>query len=202
MPSQHTGLKQGYIKDNVGYIPLTRNQWALCDAHWFHILSPHNWCAWYSHGHWYAARFLYLSNGHRAWQAMHRVVTGVTDPAIEVDHIDRKNTLNNCESNLRIATHGQNQQNRGLDKNNSSGYKGVYWAKRAGKWRALIAVNGKRICLGSFNTAVEAAAVWNWAARTFHGPFAYQNDLSKVSKVTVAQLHQSKAQIAQQGIGK
>jgi hypothetical protein len=35
-------VRQGYIKDGIGYIPLTQGKWALCDAHNFHWLSQRN----------------------------------------------------------------------------------------------------------------------------------------------------------------
>jgi hypothetical protein len=178
-------LRQGYIKDGIGYIPLTQDKWALCDAHWYPILSQHNWYAQLdANGRWYAGRKIRLSNGKQAAQAMHRVIMGVTDPEIEVDHIRREDTLDNRESNLRL-TANQNQQNAGLRSDSTSGFKGASWNEYVGKWKAQIQADNKKIHLGYFDTAVEAAAVFNFAAKHLHGEFAYQNDLSKV---TVADL--------------
>lgn len=52
----------------------------------------------------------------------------------------------------------ENKRNK-LQKNNSSGYTGVYYEKAKGyknKWLATIGVNGKRVRLGHFHTEQEA----------------------------------------------
>ncbi|WP_308748361.1 AP2 domain-containing protein [uncultured Anaerococcus sp.] len=43
-----------------------------------------------------------------------------------------------------------------VKKNNTSGYTGVSYDKRSGKYRAYLTLNGKQISLGSYNTAEEA----------------------------------------------
>jgi hypothetical protein len=174
-------LRQGYIDDaGVGHILLSKGKWALCDAHWFHILSQHNWSAYCSsHGRWYARRAeRKLTGKQQPHIIMQRVIMGVTDdPNVEVDHKDRENTLDNREANLRV-TANQNQQNVGLRKDNTSGFKGV--TKHHNKWRARIRVNWELLHLGYFKTPTEAAAVWNFAAKRLHGEFAVLNDLSQV----------------------
>ena len=58
----------------------------------------------------------------------------------QVDHIDR-NGLNNCRSNLREGSGRVNAQNKGKQKNNTSGHTGVEWHKpvgnRKGRWKAV-----------------------------------------------------------------
>ena len=162
-------------------IPLTQGKVAIVDEHNYAWLNQFKWYAENHNGRWYAARKVRLSNGKWFTQYMHREIMGVTDPAVEIDHIalGSESGLDNRESNIRIATPSQNACNAGLRKHNTSGFKGVMWHKRAGKWSARIAANKKSIWLGLFNTAIEAAAIWNWAARRLHGVFAYQNDLSQ-----------------------
>lgn len=82
-------------------------------------------------------------------QSLHRFILGVTDPSIEVDHKDGDG-LNCQRRNLRCATRPQNQQNRGANRNNTSGHKGVTWDKRRGKWVAQIRHNYKHLFLGYF----------------------------------------------------
>ena len=48
------------------------------------------------------------------------------------------NGLNNCRSNLRVATQQENQHNRDKYKNNTSGHKGVRWHEQAQKWATQI----------------------------------------------------------------
>jgi hypothetical protein len=94
----------------------------------------------------------------------------------QVDHIDR-NPLNNQKSNLRICTLHQNRLNRGRQKDNSSGYKGVYWKPKVKKWQAGIGFNKKYIYLGLFNTPKDAAEAYNAAAIKYHGEFAALNPI-------------------------
>ena len=66
-----------------------------------------------------------------------------------VDHIDN-NKHNNNLINLRFATPSQNQHNKSIGKNNTSGTKGVSWNNKSNKWTAQIKINGKQIHLGYF----------------------------------------------------
>lgn len=74
---------------------------------------------------------------------------------LEIDHIDG-NKLNNQKTNLRIVSKSENQLNRvHLNKNNSSGIRGVSfnkWGKKNKRWMARF----KQIYLGSFLTKEEA----------------------------------------------
>lgn len=87
--------------------------------------------------------------------ALHRIILGLTDRNLCVDHIFH-DTLDNRKSHLRIVTYSENQQNTRMNKNNTSGIKGVTWHKRDKRWKARIKVNQKYINLGSFNTKEEA----------------------------------------------
>lgn len=51
----------------------------------------------------------------------------------------------------------QNRGNKRLNKNNTSGVRGVYLNKKTGSWYASIYTSGKQIHLGTFNSFVEAA---------------------------------------------
>lgn len=89
---------------------------------------------------------------------IHRVILGITDPNILVDHINM-NRLDNRKSNLRLANKAENSMNRVTPKNNTCGFRGVNFDKRRNKFRAYIKVDGKQIFLGyylDFNGAKEA----------------------------------------------
>lgn len=73
-----------------------------------------------------------------------------------IDHINRQRHDNRL-ANLRAVTRAQNQQNRGVNKNSTSGVNGVCWDQRTSKWKAHIMLNGRTICLGRHSTIGEAA---------------------------------------------
>lgn len=108
-----------------------------------------------------------------AWIYMH----GEIPPGFEIDHIDGDG-LNNRSSNLRLATSSQQKRNRGVQSNNQSGLKGVFWHKSRGRWRSQIVVgrgeNGKPIYrfLGYFDAAEDAAAAYREAEVKHFGEFA------------------------------
>lgn len=65
------------------------------------------------------------------------------------------NKDNNAITNLRIATKTENQGNRGIQKNNTSGVKGVTWHSKAKKWQ--VRVSRKHVGLyEDMNSAINA----------------------------------------------
>ena len=113
------------------------------------------------------------NNVHVAARA-HRIIMGITDPKIQVDHING-NKLDNRKENLRLATNQQNNYNVGPQKNNKSGYKGVSWKKDKNKWEAKIRNNNKLKFLGYFDDLVEAGRAYDRAALELFGEFAWTN---------------------------
>ena len=55
-----------------------------------------------------------------------------------------------------------------LNKNNSSGIRGVHWRKKDKKWRAQIRINNKKVYLGDFKNKIDAAKAYNKAAFEYH----------------------------------
>lgn len=114
--------------------------------------------------------------GQQKVQWMHRVILSrilgreLTRHEV-VDHIDGDG-LNNRRSNLRLATQMQNASNRKLNKNNTSGYKGVSWDTKTDKWVAQIMTNQKQNRLGYFDNPEDAYKAYCAAALELHGEFA------------------------------
>lgn len=102
---------------------------------------------------------------------MHRLIMGVTDPRIKIDHING-NGLDNRRTNLRLCTQEQNMRNRGKMRRNTSGYKGVFWSKTRGNWTASIRVFGKLKYLGAFATPQEADEAYKIASRKYFKEFS------------------------------
>lgn len=78
-------------------------------------------------------------------------------PSDQIDHINGVKTDNRI-ANLRVVTNQENNRNRPMRRDNSSGVTGVCWHKGINKWCANVRVDGKLKNLGSFNTIEEAAA--------------------------------------------
>lgn len=87
-------------------------------------------------------------------ESLHRRINQ-TPRGLDTDHIDR-NPLNNCCTNLRTVTRTENLRNRSVQKNSSSGVRGVFWHSRDKYWTASIRVNRKLKWLGRFETKEEA----------------------------------------------
>lgn len=92
----------------------------------------------------------------------------------EVDHINM-NRSDNRRCNLRLCTRSQNMANKKLQKNSTSGYKGVSWAKKKKKWTAYIKEKGTQKGLGQFDTPIAAAIAYDKEARKRFGEFARTN---------------------------
>src|SRR6266849_5084013 len=150
-------------------IALTRGQNALVDTSDYEWLTQWNWTA-HPRGP-YASNGFYAKRGMKGGKTvtMHQMICGKY-----YDHRNR-NGLDNRRSNLRKATPSQQAWNLSPNRNNTSGFKGVYWNNQRGKWMALIYVHWKRIYLGLFTSKKMAAKARDRAARKYHGRFATFN---------------------------
>ena len=87
-----------------------------------------------------------------AWE----MTTGPIPEGMDVDHRCGNHACVN-PAHLRIATRSQNGQHRTVtNKNNTSGVRGVSWAKHANAWVAYAQLNGRRHHGGYYPT-LEAA---------------------------------------------
>lgn len=110
-------------------------------------------------------------DGKTKYEKLHRVIM---DPKKElvVDHLNGNGLDNTC-ANLRIATSAQNSMNRSINKNTSSGYKGVH--KKRNKWQARIFKDGVAYHLGCYDTPEKASKAYKDKEKELYGKFAYHN---------------------------
>lgn len=155
-------------------IQLTQGYDAIVDEQDYLVLRKIRWCVTINRktGNRYAVGTI---NGKQV--RMHRYL--MQPPAnMLIDHIDG-NGLNNCRSNLRIASASENLANVGMKKHNTSGYKGVHFTKQRSHldtpWAAYLGVLKKNRFLGYFETAKIAAKAYDAAAKLALGEFARLN---------------------------
>lgn len=105
---------------------------------------------------------------------LHRFITGAPKGLV-VDHIDGDSLNNRRRTNLRLATHGENMQNRqGANRNSTTKIRGVCWHKKSSKWQVRINANGVQTWVGAYDNLVDAeqAAI---EARRKHYAFSKEN---------------------------
>jgi len=103
---------------------------------------------------------------------MHRLVMNCPED-MDVDHIFH-NTWDNRKEFLRIVTESQNQMNKTITINNTSGVPGVCMDKN--KWRARIRVNNKEIHLGYFINKEDAIKARKQGEEKYFGEYAFKNN--------------------------
>lgn len=116
--------------------------------------------------------------GKKWW--LHRYIMDA-QPQEYVDHINN-NFDDYRKINLRLCNNAENNRNRGLQKNNTSGYPGVGWVKREQQWRARIKVDGKEKHLGYFNNKDDAINAKKIAEEKYFGEFSYKNSQERSLK--------------------
>lgn len=92
-------------------------------------------------------------------------------PTSEIDHINQDRSDNRW-SNLRLATRQQNARNRKRNAKNRSGFKGVSFHNRVGRWRAVIELDSGHKHLGYFDDPKSASIAYRNAAQQHFGQFA------------------------------
>lgn len=153
-------------------VPLTRGHVAIIDEADLPLIRTHIW-AYQSGG------YAYRSEGPRgAVKAvlMHRYLMQ-TPAGMDTDHING-NKLDNRRSNLRVATRAQNNVNRGLTPNNTTGLKGVHAPEETihgPVWLASIVVNDRGVHLGRYASPEDAGRAYDIAAAQHFGEYAQLN---------------------------
>ncbi len=158
-------------------IPLTQGKIAIVDKEDYQKLNQHKWYAVKSSdGSIYYAAYWVGKKPKRKVIFMHRIIMNAL-PNQQIDH-KNGNGLYNRKANLRFCTNSQNQQNRKSTLHRTSIFKGIFWNKwgqRRKRWKAEICLNHKHICIGYFNSEIEAAKAYDKKAKELFSEFARTN---------------------------
>lgn len=162
-----TGKKEKILVDDFNFEFLNKYRWHVCNG--------------------YARAVV---NGKQI--LMHRLIMGVEDRKIFIDHKNR-NSLDNRICNLRFCNNSENQKNK--KSSGKSKYLGVsihsskikYVNKKKEiifynsktKFIVHIKINGKYKHLGLFENEIEAALTYNKYALYYHGEFANINKIKE-----------------------
>lgn len=117
--------------------------------------------------------------------SMHRLILD-TPQGMHTDHING-NGLDNRRENLRICTPSENSRNQKANKRRAGDaqYKGTFFVKKLGKWKAVIGINGKNQYLGLFTSEEDAARAYDQKARELHGDFAHPNFPNQYGNIAI-----------------
>ena len=134
-------------KKNKAYVDLYDKDQNVCaqviiDIEDVTLIEKYKWSMSQSNGLHYA-----VTNKGKKTLCMHRIIMGVKDKKIHVDHINH-NTLDNRKMNLRITSHSKNMKN--------TNDKGVYHNKKNDRYYAQIMCDGIRVILKQYMTYDES----------------------------------------------
>jgi hypothetical protein len=117
----------------------------------------------------------FVCGGGNNKKRLHRLIMNEPE-GFDIDHVNG-NKLDNLRSNLRICSRQENNYNRGVRSDNTTGFRGVWFDKRTGRFRCEIKKEGKKYSLGTYKTAAEAANAYNYKATELFGEFAWLNEV-------------------------
>lgn len=154
-------------------IPLSKGRaHALVSDEDYEFLSQWTWSLWLKKsGAMYARRTVNRRGKKPQYITilMHRLLAGVTESSVHVDHWDG-NGLNNQRHNIKACTRDQNLAKQDRKPTGTSRFRGVHKSK-SGRWLAKVA----RQYLGAFDSEESAAQAYDQAAILRYAEFARPN---------------------------
>ena len=155
-------------------IYLGEGKFTIVDPEDYYRFNYFNWCPKENGKNIYAVRLVIAPKNRTKIVSMHRLILNPPKRLL----VDHRNGFgfDNRSFNLRLATHSQNQFNKGKTrKKSTSRFVGVFLEKHSSKWVARIVHNKKRTWLGRFKSEIDAARAYDIAAKKYHGEFAKLN---------------------------
>lgn len=113
----------------------------------------------------------WMGSIHKVHRLIYLLVNGYLPK--EIDHING-DRLDNSLANLREVTRSQNQYNKSMCRNNTSGFRGVSWHNKSKAWSVRISVSGCGMHFGYFKDLELAGLVADEARAKYHGQYTYK----------------------------
>lgn len=156
-------------------IPLTQGKFAIVNDRDYERLNQYKWCLARDE----ASRSFTVAPWEQNSISMQAQIMEPKKGQIVLHR--NGDRLDNRRENLILGTKGMVNLTRGLQSNNNTGYRGVY-RYRNGRFGAKIRVNGHARFLGYYDSAEQAAQVYNQAAHEAWGDLAPLNDFNDFTK--------------------
>jgi hypothetical protein len=157
------------IDGDIAFVPLTKGYEAIIDAEDVDLVKGHNWWSEVCFKADGSLRAVYARSDTSGMQYIHRVIMRADEFHL-VDHIDG-NGIDCRKSNMRLTANTGNSQNKKINCNNTSGFKGVTWNKRREKWEVKIMAYRKKKHIGYYVSLDDAAEAYSKASAIYHGEF-------------------------------
>ena len=115
------------------------------------------------------------------WMLLHKLIMDDTENKYDIDHIKTEAKYDCRKNNLRIVTRSQNNSNKVLQKNNTSGVTGVHWDKSKKMWIAQIRKDKINYRIIQTKNYDEAVAARKEAEKKYFGEYSYENSQEEYS---------------------
>lgn len=167
----------------IVFLPLSRGKVAVIDFSDFELVRGFKYSVKTKKRNFYAVRGARSpTTGRATLSSLHRDLMDLkAGDGLLIDHIDY-NGLNNTRANLRICSNTENSRHRRSTLGSTSKFLGVCRYKLISKWVAQGKLpnisregRGKQVCLGRFDSEVDAAHAYDAFAREHYGEFANCN---------------------------
>lgn len=132
---------------------------------------------------WYRTNSGYIATRYNSRKVLlHKLILGDIENKHNIDHINH-NKYDNRKINLRFVTRSQNNINKSIQRNNTSGVPGVQWHNRDKVWEVYITINNKKTYMGRYTDFAQAVLFRKQLEQKYYGEFSYDNSQKFIQEI-------------------